>query len=130
MTEKKRTTPLNIQLYVAPEEFARVAQSQRDWMHDIANKIERGEALSEFDARAAAGAIRAFAKEIPSAPKQGRGRPQSLHGGEAFLLFSALRQDPKTWKRESAIEYVANVFGAEYGAVEAAIRRFEKKSRG
>lgn len=102
----------------------------RDTHTALADKIESGEPLTLADRRRAAAAIRRSAEAPPQEPARGPGKPRTFNHDDAFLLFHALREDPKTWKRDRAIEYVAIVLGAEFGAVEEAIRKFEKKSRG
>lgn len=110
-----------VPLHVSPEAFKKVAQSQRTLLHELAEKIERGEAITEPLAQIfAAGAIRAFADAIPDAPKRGRGRPAKFAAGDAALLAMAYRVAGRT--EEDAIADAALAHGVREETMRSAYR--------
>lgn len=110
-----------VPIHVSPEAFAKTAQSQRELLAKLAERIERGEAItSQMERTFAAGAIRAFAEAIPDAPKRGRGRPAKFASGDAALLAVTYRVAGKT--EDEAVADAAAVHGVPEETMRSAYR--------
>lgn len=101
-----------------------IGQHQREFLHAIAAKLERGEPLNALEREWTAGAVRAFADQIPDEPKRGRGKPPKLDAPLIWFRFHLLRRDNVT--REDAIAQLADEFN---DGKEDAIKSILKKSR-
>ncbi|HEY0878140.1 MAG TPA: hypothetical protein VGE10_06780 [Zeimonas sp.] len=77
-----------------PEEYARTAQEQRDYLRDIADQIERGESLDAMARAVVAVVLRAHAERIPDSPKRGRGRVPRINPSDVALEFEAMMRNP------------------------------------
>lgn len=109
-------------LSVAEDAFKKVAQEQRDSLTELAERIERGEALhSELERRLAAGAIRAHASTIPDGPRRGRGQQSRFPHGEVALRFAALVAGPANKSENAAHEDLATEFDVSVNAIKRAI---------
>jgi len=111
-----------VPIHVSPEALARTAQSQREFLAELAERIERGEAITNPMGQIfAAGAIRAFADAISDAPKRGRGRPAKFASGDAALLAMTYRVAGKT--EDEAVADAAAVHGVPEETMRSAYRR-------
>lgn len=101
-----------------------LGQHQREFLHAIAAKLDRGEPLDALEREWAAGAMRAFADQIPDEPKRPRGAPPRLDPLLIRLRFAVLRRDGV--KRKDAIEQLATEFNFGH---EDAIKQILKRAR-
>lgn len=114
----KRTKPLKTRLSfgIPPDQVLREMEAsaikrQKDYLDELADRIERGDLLDrKIDRVFAAGAIRAFAKAMKPAVKK-RGRPRKVHDPGGAAISVALKR--KSMTRAEAISAVALEFGVD-----------------
>jgi hypothetical protein len=109
--------------WMPPEEFAQAAQMQREWLNDMADKIEAGEPLeTRLDRKVAAGVLRAWAKQIPAAAPRRKGHPPQFNTSELAWDF-ALLVNVYGRSKHKAHQELAEHRGVSVEAVRKALRK-------
>lgn len=112
-----------IEFNTSPDDYARVAQEQREWARRMADKIERGEPLDRgLDRKVAAAILRGFADNLPDTAPRKAGQAPKIDAGEVALQYAALRG--RGAKKGQAIAELAE----RWGVSDEAIRKSLKKN--
>lgn len=111
-----------VKLRISDEDFERTARNQREWIKATAEKILRGESLSQLEAMAAAAALNAFADSIPLKQKRPEGREPSYCPGSEVLLIT-MYETAGGMSRTAAIERRAEDLGVSPKSFEKVLRR-------
>lgn len=117
---KKKIVQTAVPIHVPSEEWARVAEAQRQHLRALADKIERGEPIEPSERLDAAMAIRIAAERIPDAPKRRPGRPKAFPGGDAALLAVFYRCTGRS--EEDAVAEAAATHGVPYDTMLSAYK--------
>ncbi len=101
-----------------PERYAEIVRGQREMLHGLADKIERGETLEAFEPEIAAAIIRAHADRM--AAKRGPGQQSPLDATVAIEYVNLRTQGEK---HDVAIDLLMKQYGAKRSAITAAVRK-------
>jgi len=112
-----------ITFLTSPEDYEKTSRSQIAYFNELADRIESGDpTLTVLDGIWAAGAIRAYASQIPLQAPKGRGRQPVVDPGRValeFAVLTVLKAVPKSAARAQLAE--------EHGVSDEAIRKALKK---
>jgi hypothetical protein len=109
--------------WMPPEEYAEAARHQREWINELADKIEAGEPLKTLlDRKLAAGLLRASAKQIPDKQPRRRGAEPKFNSQQAAWEF-ALLVNAHGRSHNKAHEELAERFGVEPEAIRKALKK-------
>ncbi|MGH8074969.1 MAG: hypothetical protein ACREO4_13025 [Lysobacter sp.] len=107
-----------------PAKFRKVALSQRSYFNDLAERISAGDpSLTRFDGAMAAGAIRAFASQIPLEEPRARGQAPKLDPGSLALEFAVLVEGRKM-SRNAARDQLAEKWGVSETSIKKALQKY------
>lgn len=114
----------DIPLAVSADDFKRAALSQKDFLEQLAMKIEAGEPITDKMGQAfAAGAVRAFAAQIPLSQKGKQGPAPKFCAGSEAMSYAAARMNPNAPRSHGeALAEIADRVGVSEQAVEKAIK--------
>lgn len=111
-----------IEFNVSPEEYAKVAQDQREWARNLADKIERGEPLDTgLDRKVAAAILRGWADNLPDTAPRKPGQAPKVDAGEVAMQVAVLRVQGIAKGR--AIAQVAEDWGVSDEAIRKALKK-------
>jgi hypothetical protein len=113
----------SIKFLVPPEEYARAAIAQRQWLTDIARKIEHGEPLNPWDRTGAAAVLRAWATRIPDREPRGRGQAPKIDAGNVSIHYACL-VNGHGMKPSKAVEELAEGNGVSIEAIKKAVKKY------
>jgi len=106
----------------ADKEHAETRASKHGFLNEVADKLEAGEPLSDWERSWAGGAIRAFAEALPTERKKPNKRPPKVPGDAAVMV--ALRVAFDGWPKSRAMEEQAERVGiSEISTIEKAIAK-------
>lgn len=109
---------------VDPEEFARIARSQREAIFRIAEKMEAGESLNELETALAAAVLRGGAAMIPDAQARKRGQAPKLDAANVAMHYAALIRQGKAKDKTEAIRMLAEGNEVTDEAMRKLIRKY------
>jgi hypothetical protein len=113
-----------ISFLISDEEYASAAASQRRFFHDIADRVARGEALEErMHRELAAGALRAFADQIPLKQPRKRGQKPRIDAGNVAIHYACL-VNGQGMKKSQALADLAEGNGVSIEAIRNAVAKF------
>ncbi len=107
----------------ADDEHRERAESNRDFLISVAQKIESGDPLDSWEGKWAAAAIRGFAKSIPLERKRSPGRPHKVPE-EAILLRQAYINGGDSVAQ--AEERLAELYGVDLETLQSRIKRLAR----
>lgn len=112
---------------ISPEEYERTARNQRAYFSELADKLITDapleESLSLFDRVWAAGAIRAYASQIPLKKPGSRGQAPRLDPGKVAVEF-ALETVNKGVPKSVAIARLAEKWDVSDEAIRKALKKY------
>lgn len=113
-----------IRFRTSPEEYEKKARGQRIYFNELAAKIETGEAnMSLLDSIMAAGAIRAFASQIPLTEPRGKGQLPKVDPGSVAMEFASLVVI-KGMSKNAAHEKLAEKWDVSVPAIKKALTKY------
>lgn len=120
-----------IRFLTSDEEYARIANGQIGFFQELATKIETVEdlnsELSMWDRIHAAGAIRAYASQIPTQQPRGRGKAPEIDPGALAIRF-ALLTEVKGIPEPEARGILADEFDVSVNAVNKSLRKYRTRA--
>lgn len=99
-----------------------IGSDQRQYLEEVARRIEAQESLSAMDRATAAAAIRAAARTIPDEPKRPPGAAPKFNPHDAALLYYAM-----TRGRRVSVYKARQALSRRYGVSTTAIKEMIEK---
>ena len=117
-----------IEFTVAPDKHQRVVRAQRDFIHAIADRVERGAPIARAAERELiSGILRAWARQLPDALPTSHEGTTKVDPGYAAIHFACLVNAQGRSKAE-AMDELAEIYGVAPQAIADAIARFEAQA--
>jgi len=123
----KKPTKSNtrIEFHIPREERLRIVESQRKFCADLADRLEAGDSLSDFERAWAAGALRGWVDLIGDEATDKRKDRRKIEYGNVAMHYACLRKS-KGMKHDAAIAELAEVNGVSQRTIETAIGKYGK----
>ncbi|MEO7477717.1 MAG: hypothetical protein ABIT64_00600 [Lysobacteraceae bacterium] len=120
--------------HISPDAYARTAQSQREHVRNIADKLDRAEPLDDVDRMMAAAILRGWADNLKDKQPRRQGQAPQFDHANAAIHYACLRR--KGVGRTVAIKQLAEAYDVTNEAMrkvigelgETAIRRLHSWS--
>lgn len=107
----------------SPENYAKAAKAQKQFVRDIADRLAAGKPLDDEEERIfAAGILRAWADNLSESPKRKRGTPRRKFSGNNVALLYAVRT-----KGGEAKSRVISALAESHNVSDEAIRKAIEK---
>ncbi|QOY61875.1 hypothetical protein INQ40_07815 [Lysobacter sp. H21R4] len=118
------TKDAGLEFPMPDDEYREVAASQRQWVREMADTLERGETLSKLDLKVATAILRGWADNLPDKQRRKAGQAPRINPSDIALEFEAMTRNPNIpTSANAAKEHLAEKYGVSVEAIRAALAK-------
>lgn len=121
-TKKKPESSRRIDLLISPETYREIAEKQRARIHAIADKIERGEPLTEWERPRAALMLR-LSVDLIKTKQSKKGHPPEICQGTVALEFWMLVKE-RGMSKNDTYGHLADEWDCSIQSIKNAVKKY------